>query len=410
MQPYLAQAECAIEWCRKLAGMSEVPGATTRTFLSLPMRDVHAALTKWMERLGMQVGVDPAGNLRGVYAGSEEASGRLLIASHLDTVPCAGAFDGVLGVVLGISLVEGLGGRRLPFAIEVVGFSEEEGVRFGIPFIGSRALAGLLSDEVLGRCDAGGVSVAEAIRSFGLDPARIPEAALTDRPIGYFEMHIEQGPVLDSLDQPLGIVTAIAGQSRIEIVFEGEANHAGATPMNVRRDALACAAEWIRSVEREAYGTEGLVATVGRIAVRPDASNIIPGIARLSLDVRHAEDSVRMQSVRDLLGVAQEVAVRRGLRVRFHQQLNQAAVPMNPQLAERLERAVAAAGYPVHKMVSGPGHDAMILAGVTGAAMLFVRSPGGISHSPQESVLATDVAAAIDTGIRFLAECEAGCA
>jgi len=266
---------------------------------------------------------------------------------------------------------------------------------------------GSLDGGLLDRRDARGVSVRDAIAEFGLDPAGLPEAALEGHALGYFEMHIEQGPVLDSLDQPVGIVAAIAGQSRVDVVIKGESNHAGATPMNLRRDALACAAEWISSVEREAYGNEGLVATVGRIAVEPGASNIIPGVARLSLDVRHAEDAVRAQAVRDLMGVAKEVAARRGLRVSFDEQLDQSATPMSPRLVEKLERAVAAAGYPIHKMVSGPGHDAMILAGVTDVAMLFVRSPGGVSHSPQESVLAGDVAAAIDVGLRFLVECEA---
>jgi allantoate deiminase len=409
MRPYLEQAEHAIEWCRRLASMSEEPEGTTRTFLSAPMREVHAALGEWMERLGMQKWVDAVGNMRGVYPGVGGGARRLVIGSHLDTVPRAGAFDGVLGVVWGLELIQALEGRRLPFAIEFIGFSEEEGVRFGVPFIGSRAVAGSLDHELLSRCDARGVSVAAAIRGFGLEPARLPEAALDDGAMGYLELHIEQGPVLDSLDQPVGIVAAIAGQSRIDVAFEGESNHAGATPMNLRRDALAGAAEWISGVEREAYGNQGLVATVGRIAVEPGASNIIPAVARLSLDVRHADDAVRLQAVRDLLGVAQEIAARRGLRVSFHEHLDQAATPMNPGLMDKLERAVAAAGYPVHRMVSGAGHDAMILAGVTDVAMLFVRSPGGISHSPQETVLAGDVAAAIDVGLRFLAGLEVDC-
>jgi len=341
-----------------------------------------------------------------VYEGAAGA-GRLMIGSHLDTVPNAGAFDGVLGVALGLELIETLGGRRLPFAIEVVGFSEAEGVRFGAPFIGSRALAGSLDEELLNLRDAAGVSLREAIRAFGLDDARIPEAALGRDTFCYFEMHIEQGPVLDSLDQSVGVVTAIAGQSRVDAVFEGESNHAGATPMNLRRDALAGAAEWISAVEREAYGNEGLVATVGRIVVEPSATNIIPGVARLSLDVRHADDAARNGAVRDLVADAKEIAARRGLKVSFGEQLHQAATPMSARLTARLKRAVAGAGQPVHRMVSGPGHDAMVLAKVTEPAMLFVRSPGGVSHSPQESVHAPDVAAAIDVALRFIAECEA---
>jgi allantoate deiminase len=180
--------------------------------------------------------------------------------------------------------------------------------------------------------------------------------------------------------------------------------------MNLRRDALAGAAEWIAGVEREAYANEGMVATVGRIAVEPGASNIIPGVARLSLDVRHASDDVRLQGVRDLMGAAREVGARRGLRVSFDEQMNQPATAMSPRLLEKLERAVAASGFPVHKMVSGPGHDAMILASRMDAAMLFVRSPGGVSHSPLESVLAEDIAAALDVGMQFLKACETDCA
>jgi allantoate deiminase len=406
MRSYLTQAENAIDWCRRLAAMSEEVGVTTRTFLSAPMREVHSILGGWMERLGMQVTVDAAGNLRGMYAGASGNARRLIIGSHLDTVPHAGSFDGVLGVVLALTLIEVLDGKRLGFAIEVIGFSEEEGIRFGVPFIGSRAVAGSLENDLLDRRDARGVSVMESIRAFGLDRARLPDAVVDGDPVGFFEIHIEQGPVLDSLDLPVGIVAAIAGQSRIEVVFEGESNHAGATPMNMRRDALAGAAEWMASVEREAYGNEGLVATVGRLAVDPGASNIIPGVARASLDVRHADDEVRTQAVRDLIGIAKEIAARRGLEFSFTAQMDQRATPMSPRLMEKLERAVAASGYPVHQMVSGAGHDAMILANRMDAAMLFVRSPGGVSHSPQESVLAPDVAAAIEVGMRFLEECE----
>jgi allantoate deiminase len=408
MRSYLTQAQNAIDWCRRLAAISEISGATTRTFLSVPMREVHSLLGGWMKRLGMRVSVDAAGNLRGVHAGATEGARRLMIGSHLDTVPNAGAFDGVLGVVLALALVDQLKGKRFSFAIEIIGFSEEEGVRFGVPFIGSRAVTGTLDNELLDRRDAADVSVADTIRDFGLDPALLPEAVADDNALGFFEIHIEQGPVLDSLDQPVGIVTAIAGQSRIDVVFEGDANHAGTTPMNLRRDALAGAAEWIASVEREAYGIDGLVATVGRLSVEPGATNIIPGVARASLDVRHASNGVRTQAARDLLGDAQEIAARRGLKFSFASQLDHAATLMAPRLIQKLERAVAASGHPIHKMTSGAGHDAMILAGRMDAAMLFVRSPGGVSHSPRESVMVEDVAAAIEVGVRFLEECEAG--
>jgi allantoate deiminase len=392
----LAAAREVVRVCRELATCSEEPGITTRTFLSPPMRDAHARLGEWMHRAGMAVRVDAAGNLRGTYPGASTAP-PLLIGSHLDTVPQAGAFDGILGVVLGVALVDLLGGRRLPFPIEVIGFSEEEGVRFGLPFIGSRALAGTLDDGVLGRTDKAGTSVREAIASFGLDPSAIP-AARFDSALGYLEFHIEQGPVLDTLGLPLGVVTAIVGQSRFEITFTGSANHAGTTPMAARRDALAGAAEWISAVEAEALDVSDLVATVGRIEVEPGAANVIAGRAAVSLDVRDAEDSVRQAAVERLLAAAHRVAAKRHLSVDVRERLIQPSVPMDHALTAMLARAVERSGSTVHRMASGAGHDAMIMATRTPSAMLFVRSPGGVSHHPDEAVHDADVAAALAAG------------
>ncbi len=352
----------------------------------------------------MEVRVDAAGNLRGVYAGREPGARRLLIGSHVDTVPGAGAFDGVLGVVSGIAVLEALRERRLKFAVEIVAFSDEEGVRFGVPFVGSRALVGTLDRDLLGRKDAQGVSVAEAIRNFGLDPCRIGEAALGDDVLGYLEFHIEQGPVLDSLALPLGVVDAIAGQSRLTFVFRGQANHAGTTPMHLRRDALAGAAEWILAAEHLAGSIPGLVATVGRIAAQPGAGNVVPGEVEASLDVRHADDATRGCAVNALMDSARLVAARRGLSVESTTQLDQPAVPCNSSLTTTLGRAVAAAGHQVHRLTSGAGHDAMILAQKVPVAMLFLRSPGGISHHPDETVRPDDVGAAISSGLCFLNE------
>ncbi len=385
--------------CRLLAQFSEETGFTTRTFLSEPMHAVHARLRGWMEQAGMTVAIDHAGNLRGTYPSDRDSAPRLFIGSHLDTVPRAGAFDGILGVVLGVALIERLGGRRLPFSIEVIGFSEEEGVRFGVPFIGSRAFIGDIDGELLAK-------IAPAISVFGLDPKRIGEARAGDDALGYLEFHIEQGPVLDSLKLPLGIVDAIAGQSRLDVVFQGHANHAGTTPMNLWRDALAGAAEWIGAVQREARAIPGAVATVGRIHVSPGASNVIPGSATTSLDVRHADDTVRHNLVARLLQCAEQIAASRCLQVSSEQRLNQPAVVMDSDLVKMLERAVSITGRTVHRMASGAGHDAMIVARRMPTAMLFLRSPGGISHHPDESVLAEDVEAALEIGILFLKELE----
>jgi allantoate deiminase len=395
-------AQQVIALCRKLAGFTEEPGHITRTFLSPPMHQVHAELRSRMERLGMVVSIDAAGNLRGYYAAKSNAAPRLIIGSHLDTVPRAGAFDGVLGVVIGIALVEALQGRRPSLGLEIVGFSEEEGVRFALPFIGSRALAGTLDASVLDRCDPDGLSIADAIQNFGLDPAQLSAAKIADETIGYLEFHIEQGPVLESLDYPLGIVERIAGQSRAAIRFTGKAGHAGTTPMDQRHDALAAAAQWIALVEGEAGRVPGLVATVGRLEIEPNASNVIAGSVRASFDVRHAQDQVRHQAVDRLLHIVKQLANERRLGVEWTQHLDQPAVAMNPGMTKKLCGAVRAAGYPVHPMVSGAGHDAMVLAAQVPTAMLFLRSPGGISHHPDETVLATDVAAALTVGMNFL--------
>jgi allantoate deiminase len=406
MAPVDALADEAIGRCRLLAELSEEPGFTTRTFLSAPMHTVHQHLRVWMERAGMSVVTDHVGNVRGLYPSERPSSPRLLIGSHLDTVPRAGAFDGVLGVLLGVALIELLDGRRMPFAIEVIGFSEEEGVRFGAPFIGSRALIGDVDDELLGRRDKDGISVLDAIAGFGLDPSRIGEARACENALGFLEFHIEQGPVLDHLGVPLGIVEAISGQSRWDVLFEGMANHAGTTPMNLRRDALAGAAEWIGAVEREAGAVPDAVATVGRVDVSPGADNVIPGSAKVSLDVRHASDAVRHHLVTRLLRCAEQIAAGRCLTVSYEQRLDQASVAMDSALLQLLEQAVASAGRPIHRMASGAGHDAMMIARLMPASMLFLRSPGGISHHPDESVLAADVAAALEAGMRFLEELE----
>jgi allantoate deiminase len=392
-------SDTVISRCLLLAEASEERGFTTRTFLSQPMHAVHAQVGGWMEQAGMSVFTDHAGNLRGFYPPARSSAPRLFIGSHLDTVPRAGAFDGILGVVLGVALIENLGGRKLPFGIEVIGFSEEEGVRFGLPFIGSRAFIGDIDDRLL-------ATVADAVTAFGLDPTRIGEARASGDAIGYVEFHIEQGPVLESLGLPLGVVETISGQSRLGLLFEGKANHAGTTPMNLRHDALAGAAEWISIVEREARAVPGAVSTVGRIDVAPGASNVIPGSARMTLDVRHSNDDTRHDLVNRLLRCAEQIAGARCLKLSSEQRLDQPAVAMDSSLTQLLERAVSSAGHPVHRMSSGAGHDAMIVARRMPVAMLFLRSPGGISHHPDETVLASDVADALEAGRRFLEEME----
>lgn len=366
------------------------------------MHDCHQEITRWLEPLGVQVRVDAAGNLRGVYPAARSDAPNFLIGSHLDTVPNAGAYDGILGVLLAVALLEGLAGRRLPFGIELIGFSEEEGTRFGTPFIGSRALVGRLDRELLEARDGHGISLRNALAEFGLNPEEIPQAKLDDGALGYLEFHIEQGPVLEKLDQPLAAVETIAGQSRLEIAFVGRANHAGTTPMNLRCDAIAGAAEWIGTVERVAQGVTGLVATVGKIDAKPGATNVIAGEARLTLDVRHSSDDIRTRAVGELIRQARDLAARRGLTMRENTLLSQCPVAMDPFLTRQIELAILKTGCKPHRMVSGAGHDAMILAENVRAGMIFLRTPGGISHDPAESVSAEDVEKAIECGLHLL--------
>ncbi len=396
------QAEEVVARCRTLSLFSEDSRSIRRTFLSPPMRDCHRELAKWLVAAGAEVTVDAAGNLRAFYAATESRAPRLLLGSHLDTVPNAGAYDGVLGVILAVALLESLERRKLPFGIEVVAFSEEEGVRFATPFIGSRALVGRLDKQFLDCQDRNGISIRNAIENFGLNPAEIPHAMIRQDTLAYLEFHIEQGPVLDSLKQPLGAVEAIAGQTRMEFLFLGHANHAGTTPMDLRRDAVTAAAEWILAVERIAQKDPGLLATVGRIEAKPGATNVIAGQARVSLDLRHRSDEIRVRAAAALRGLAEEIVERRGLTVRISELLNQCAVEMDKFLVGEIDNAMRSVGCQAHRMVSGAGHDAMILAEKVPAAMIFLRTPGGISHDPAESVRTEDVAKAIECGLRLL--------
>jgi allantoate deiminase len=403
-EDYSATASRVISRCRHLATLTEVPGETTRTFLSPPMHEVHNLMRDWMQAAGMTVTIDGIGNIRGLYPGSLPDFPRLVIGSHLDTVPNAGAFDGPLGVVIGLALVEHLHARqiKLPFPIEIVGFSEEEGIRFSKPFLGSLAITrGFPTNEWHIIKDANGISLEEAITSFGLDHLKIYDEKLSDV-FAYLEFHIEQGPVLDSESTSLAVVDTIIGQSRFELTFIGQANHAGTTPMHLRHDALAATAEWIVNVETYARSIPNLVATVGKIHAEPNAGNVIPGTITTSLDVRHADDGIRTTAHWAIIEAAKSSASKRGVQLTYNCLAIQNSVLMNPYLTERLHTAAARAGHPSRIMPSGAGHDAMIVAKYFPSAMLFLRSPGGISHHPDETVLQEDVEAALATGMQFL--------
>ncbi len=407
-------AAAILEECRLIASMSEEPGRITRRFLTPPVSQVYARLRSQMLEVGMTVSVDSAGNLRGLWQPKGAGPRRMVLGSHIDTVPDAGAYDGVLGVVMAIELARQAVANSLPLAIEIIAFSEEEGVRFGVPFLGSRAVAGRFDPALLALRDAEGVSLNQAILDFGLDPGGLPQAQIGEDTIGFLEIHIEQGPVLEAENLSLGVVTGIVGQTRCELQFLGHANHAGTTPMTLRHDALAAAAEWICAVEEIArrpvlnppllgdHAEAALVATVGKVATHPNAANVIPGAVHVSLDVRAAHDAVREEAVAELLEKASSIAMRRGIECESKRLMDQPAVPMDEQLTAVLAECVEAAGLPVRRMPSGAGHDAMVLGTRLPAAMLFLQSPGGVSHHPNESVRPHDIDTALTVGSLFL--------
>jgi allantoate deiminase len=395
----VALAQQALARCDAAALFTEEPGRITRTFCSAAMSALHLEMQKWMTAAGMQSRVDAAGNLFGrLESPLRPNAPALLIGSHLDSVPNAGKYDGVLGAMLGLALVEAVqqSGLQLPFALEVVGFSEEEGVRYGVPFIGSRALVGDCDDALLQRTDTNGISVAAALRNFGCSPDDISSAEIpAKRYFAYLEPHIEQGPVLENENSPLSVVTAIAGQTRAVIRFVGAAGHAGTVPMQLRRDALAAAAEWILAVERIGQQTSGLVATVGTIEALPGAGNVIPGEVRLRLDIRHTDDAVRAAALSSLQQFGNELAARRNVDFHFSIVHEHSAVAMDPRLSDLLAQSLSDAGSRPIRLPSGAGHDAAVMARRWPAAMLFIRCRGGVSHHPDESVTLADVTAAL---------------
>jgi len=398
-------AALAMSRINALAQISEESGRLTRTFASPAMRRANELVGSWMRHAGMTVRLDATGNLIGRYPAARPGGKVFLLGSHLDTVRDAGRFDGPLGVLVAIACVQQLHDTRthLPFAIEVVGFADEEGARFQTTYLGSRALAGTFNPEDLKRTDARGITMAAAIRKFGGNPHAITGAKLDpNRLLGYAEVHIEQGPVLDRKRLAVGVVSAIAGQTRARVCFSGQAGHAGTVPMKLRQDALCAAAQFVLAVETVARRRGGLIATVGEIAALPGASNVIPGEARLSLDVRHPDDAERVRGCKDLQSRAERIAGGRRLRVRWELIQQTGAVSCDRRLSALMKAAAARHQREVPLLASGAGHDAAAMAAVTPVTMLFVRCQGGISHSPAESVSKADVRVAITVMGNFL--------
>jgi allantoate deiminase len=398
---YRAKAAVVMRRIGELAAMTDEPGMVTRWFLSPAMKRVNARAGEWMAAAGMSVKEDGWGNLLGRME-SPYGEKVFLIASHLDTVRNAGKYDGILGVLLGIAAVELIQDAKisLPFHLDVAGFSDEEGLRFQATYLGSRAVLGKITAQDLQRLDREGIRLGALVSP----PDELPRPFYRPGGLaGYLEAHIEQGPVLENLNQPAGVVSAIAGQSRAWLAFTGCAGHAGTSPMELRRDALAGAADFILAVEQCGLETPGLVATVGYALVEPGASNVIPGCVALSVDVRHAEDGVRETAVRSLEAEASAIASARGLSCLWEMVQSHAAAACDTDLVECCTVALRETGvdHPAI-LVSGAGHDAAVFASETPTAMFFIRSPGGISHHPDESVREEDVAVVLEAVVRVL--------
>jgi allantoate deiminase len=402
-------ASTVMEHCELLGNVSEESGALTRPYGSRAMREANEIVSGWMRAAGMTVSQDEIGNLIGHYQGTSEKT--LVLGSHLDTVRDAGKYDGQMGVLVALACVQRLHdrGERPPFSIEVPAFADEEGLRFGTAFLGSSVYAGAFDEELLNLQDQDGVTLLEAVRAFGGDTDALkPKGRRDGDLLGYCEVHIEQGPVLEEHDLPVGIVTAINGQSRVGLVFDGKAGHAGTVPMEGRQDALCAAAEFVLEVERAARVESGSVATVGEIAAHPGAANVVPGRTELSLDLRHPDDEVR-ERLRDHLKMRAEViATSRGCDYEWQLRQETRAVSTDQDLSDLLARAVEDSGMAVHRLPSGAGHDAAQLAELTPVAMLFVRCNEGISHNPAESVTQEDVGVAVEVMGRFLERVKEG--
>jgi allantoate deiminase len=399
----MPDAAAVMKRCEILGGISEEPGLLARPYGSRAMGEVNDVVSGWMREAGMAVRRDAIGNLIGRYEGTGEKT--LVLGSHLDTVRDAGKYDGPLGVLVAISCVQDLRDRdeRLPYALEVVAFADEEGLRFGTTFLGSSVYAGAFDEERLSFEGPDGVTLADAVRAFGGDPEALVGGGREGGDLlGYVEVHIEQGPVLEELGLPVGVVTAINGQSRVGVGFAGEAGHAGTVPMETRRDALCAAAEFVVEVERAARREPDSVATVGEISALPGASNVVPGEARLSLDVRHPDDAARERLRDNLERRAREIAAYRGCESEWRVRQETGAVSMDPMLGALLEGAVEDSGITATRLSSGAGHDAAQVAALAPVTMLFVRCERGISHNPAESVESEDVGAALEVMRNFL--------
>ena len=388
----------------RMAAISESPTRLTRRCYTAEHRQINDLALEWMREAGMAVHEDAVGNVIGRYEGRTRGAPAIILGSHLDTVVSAGRYDGALGVLSAIDCVRSLHARgiRLEPAVEVAGFADEEGVRFQSTYLGSRGVAGSFDQGALSRRDKDGISLADAMRAFGLDPSRIDRAARRPEEVRcYLEVHIEQGPVLEAEGLAVGAVTAIAGANRMAVAVRGTAGHAGTVPMRARRDALAAASECVLKIEEIARRHPDAVATVGQISASPGAINVIAGEAEFSVDLRAAEDAVRRAAIRELEAELEDVALRRGVEIDLDRRSHDAdGVICAPWIVEEIEAAMVDLGYPGRRLPSGAGHDAAAMAAITDVGMIFVRCEGGISHSPNERITRGDAIAGANLLLR----------
>jgi beta-ureidopropionase / N-carbamoyl-L-amino-acid hydrolase len=398
-----------------LASYSEQSDGLYCSYLHSAHQQCAAQIAQWMKQAGLAVQIDAVGNVRGRYLCSQADAKTLIIGSHYDTVNNAGWFDGRLGIVLPMLVLQHLQQLRelgqdsgqdsgFPFHIELVAFSEEEGVRFPCTFLGSRALAGRFDAALLQLNDGNGVSLQQALLQAGHEPGEIADLALSpDQVCGFLEVHIEQGPILLQQHLPLGVVTAIAGSSRFWLHISGEANHAGTTPMDMRHDAVAAGAEIILAIEARCRSEAGLVGTVGQVQIPAAATNVVAGACSISVDVRAPNDAQRLAAVADIMQTVQEICQRRAVQWRKQSMVQVAAAPCDPGLQQALHQALRQCGVPEFSLPSGAGHDAMMMANLTPMAMLFVRCGNrGISHNPLETMTADDAELAAQVLMEWL--------
>ncbi len=404
--PATASGRALLERAAALARHSDSPAHYTRCYLTPAHRAAARRIADWMQEAGLAVRHDAVGSVIGRYEAAGPGAKTLLMGSHFDSVRNGGRYDGVLGILVPIACVAELAsrGEKLPVAIEIAAFADEEGARFQTSFLASRAMLGRFDASLLERRDADGVSLAQAMRDAGLDPARVNEAAIEVSSLAaYVEVHIEQGPVLLDEGLALGVVTTIAGGTRHSVRILGEAGHAGTVPMPMRHDALAAAAEMVLAVEKRCAAGGSLVGTVGILRVKDATGNVIPGEVELSVDIRAGDDALREAAERDVLAAFEAIASRRGVRTERTRTHAVNAAPCAQWLQDALAASVGRCGLPVRRLPSGAGHDAMILADVVDMGMLFVRcGAGGVSHNPAESVTAGDAGLAVQALLDFL--------